>query len=139
MYTFGPNTAQKLALFIISQARQTSTSRYCHGNHHRACNYPSDTIAEIRYFGRVRLLRPKQNKVLYVNMEYMDLLPPTAPSLVFARETCTPYCPTRWYGAATSIIRGQRLNDAEVGCNKRMRAMTHTCLGPSTLAQIEHN
>ena len=24
-------------------------------------------------------------------MEYMDLLPPTAPSLVFARETCTPY------------------------------------------------
>ena len=25
-------------------------------------------------------------------MEYMDLLPPTAPSLVFARETCTPYC-----------------------------------------------
>ena len=28
-------------------------------------------------------------------MEYMDLLPPTAPSLVFARETCTPYCVTR--------------------------------------------
>ena len=24
-------------------------------------------------------------------MEYMDLLPPTAPSLVFARETCMPY------------------------------------------------
>ena len=24
-------------------------------------------------------------------MEYMDLLPPTAPSLVLARETCTPY------------------------------------------------
>ena len=24
-------------------------------------------------------------------MEYMDLLPPTAPSLVFARETCRPY------------------------------------------------
>ena len=24
-------------------------------------------------------------------MDYMDLLPPTAPSLVFARETCTPY------------------------------------------------
>ena len=23
-------------------------------------------------------------------MEYMDLLPPTAPSLVFARETCRP-------------------------------------------------
>ena len=25
-------------------------------------------------------------------MENMDLLPPTAPSLVFARETYTPYC-----------------------------------------------
>ena len=24
-------------------------------------------------------------------MEYMDLLPPTATSLVFARETCRPY------------------------------------------------
>ena len=48
-------------------------------------------MTEIRYFGTVRLLRPKQNKVLYVNMENMDLLPPTAPSLVFARETCTPY------------------------------------------------
>ena len=56
-----------------------------------ACNNPSYNITEIRYFGTVRLLRPKQNKVLYVNMEYMDLLPPTAPSLVFARETCTPY------------------------------------------------
>ena len=33
----------------------------------------------------------KQNKVLYVNMEYMNLLSPIAPSLVFARETCTPY------------------------------------------------
>ena len=33
----------------------------------------------------------KQNEVLYVNMENMDLLPPTAPSLVFARETYTPY------------------------------------------------
>ena len=57
-----------------------------------ACNNPSDNITEIRYFGTVRLLRPKQNKVLYVNMEYIDLLPPTAPSLVFAREICTPYC-----------------------------------------------
>ena len=57
-----------------------------------ACNNPSDNITEIRYFGTVRLLRPKQNKVLYVNMECMDLLPPTASSLVVARETCTPYC-----------------------------------------------
>ena len=45
-----------------------------------ACNNPSDNITEIRYFWTVRLLRPKQNKVLYVNMEYMDLLPPTAPA-----------------------------------------------------------
>ena len=29
-------------------------------------------------------------------MEYMDLLPPTAPSLVFARETCTPYRACKW-------------------------------------------
>ena len=29
-------------------------------------------------------------------MEYMDLLLPTAPSLVFARETCTPYF-SMWY------------------------------------------
>ena len=29
-------------------------------------------------------------------MEYMDLLPPIVPSLVFARETCTPYCNCQW-------------------------------------------
>ena len=33
----------------------------------------------------------KQNKVLYVNMENMDFLPPTALSLVFALETYTSY------------------------------------------------
>ena len=38
------------------------------------------------------------------------------------------YCPTRWYGAATPIIRGQVLNDAKVGCSKHMQAMIHTCL-----------
>ena len=55
-----------------------------------ACNNPSDNITEIRYLGTVKLLRPKtkQNKVLYVNMEYIDLLPPTAPILVLACETC---------------------------------------------------
>ena len=68
-----------------------------------ACNNPSDNITEIRYFGTVRLLRPKQNKVLCVNMEYMDLLPPTAPSLVFARETCTPYY-TNTSGRVTSNV-----------------------------------
>ena len=31
--------------------------------------------------------KQNQNKVLYVNMENMDFLPPTAPSLVFAHET----------------------------------------------------
>ena len=32
---------------------------------------------------------------MYVNMENMDLLPPTAPCLVFARETYTPYSTCR--------------------------------------------
>ena len=51
------------------------------------CNNPSDNITEIRYFGTVRLLRPKQNKFLYVNMEYMDLLspPPQLPPASFTR------------------------------------------------------
>ena len=57
-----------------------------------ACNNPSDNITEIRYLETVRLLQPKTNsKVLHVNMENMDFLPPTAPSLVQARETYTPY------------------------------------------------
>ena len=38
------------------------------------------------------------------------------------------YCPTRWYGAATPIIRGQVLTDAKVGCNKHMQAMIHACI-----------
>ena len=94
-------TARKLALFIISQDRQTQVLAAIamattiiidlSPAPAFACNNPSDNITEIRYFGTVRLLRPKQNKVLYVNMEYTDLLSPTAPSLVFARETCTPY------------------------------------------------
>ena len=33
---------------------------------------------------------------LYVNMENMDFLPPTAPSLVFAHETYTPYRACKW-------------------------------------------
>ena len=36
------------------------------------------------------------------------------------------YYPTRWYGAATPIIRGLLLNDAKVGCNKDMLATIHT-------------
>ena len=39
----------------------------------------------------VNYYNKKQNEILYVNMENMDFLPPTAPNLVFARETCTPY------------------------------------------------
>ena len=35
--------------------------------------------------------KQKQNKVIYFNMENMDFLPPTAPCLVFACETSTPY------------------------------------------------
>ena len=40
----------------------------------------------------------KQNKVLYVNMENMDFLPPSAPNLVFDRETYMAYFSrTQWY------------------------------------------
>ena len=57
-----------------------------------ACNNPSDSITEIVRLEPLDYYNQKQNEVLYVNMENMDLLPPTAPSLVFARETYTPYC-----------------------------------------------
>ena len=56
-----------------------------------ACNNPSDSITEIVRLEPFDYYNQKQNEVLYVNMENMDLLPPTAPSLVFARETYTPY------------------------------------------------
>ena len=56
-----------------------------------ACNNPSDSITEIVRLEPFDYYNQKQNEVLYVNMENMDLLPPTAPSLVFARETDTPY------------------------------------------------
>ena len=38
-------------------------------------------------------------------MEYMDLLPPTAPSLVFAREICTPY----WSGRLQNQAKRRRV------------------------------
>ena len=56
-----------------------------------ACNIPSENITEIASWEQSDYYDQKQNRVLYVNMEYMDLLPPTVPSLVFARETCAPY------------------------------------------------
>ena len=56
-----------------------------------ACNNPSDSIAEIVRLEQFDYYNQNQNEVLYVNMENMDFLPPTAPSLVFAREICTPY------------------------------------------------
>ena len=58
-----------------------------------ACNNPSDSITEIAILEQFDYYNQKQNEVLYVNMEDTDFLPPTAPSLVFARETCTPYRP----------------------------------------------
>ena len=58
-----------------------------------ACKNPSDSITEIV---RLDYYNQKQNEVLYVNMENMDLLPPTAPSLVFACETHRPYCCCGW-------------------------------------------
>ena len=54
-------------------------------------NNPSDSITEIVRLEQFDYYNQKQNKVLYINMENMDFLPPTAPSLVFARETCMPY------------------------------------------------
>ena len=52
-----------------------------------ACNNPSDSITKILRLEQFNYYNQKQNEVLYVNMENMDFLPPTAPSLVFARET----------------------------------------------------
>ena len=52
-----------------------------------ACSNPSDSITEIVRLEPFDYYNQNQNEVLYVNMENMDLLPPTAPSLVFACET----------------------------------------------------
>jgi len=43
--------------------------------------FPSVNITIKHYFGAVRLLQPKQNKVLYVNME--NILATKCPDLVF--------------------------------------------------------
>ena len=43
-------------------------------------------------------------------MEYMDLLPPTAPSLVFAHETCTPY----WLKLTSVAQWGIPLTDSDI-------------------------
>ena len=40
------------------------------------------------------------------------------------------YCPTRWYGAATLIIRDPVLNDAKDGCNTLKQAKINTCHAP---------
>ena len=56
-----------------------------------ACNNPSDSITEIIRLEQFDYYNQKQNEVIYVNMENMDVLPPTATSLVLTRETCTPY------------------------------------------------
>ena len=105
-------TVRKMALFIISQDRHTqvlaavamATTIIIDSNSWFpwslspakcstafACNNLSDCITEIVRLEQFDYYNQKQNEVLYVNMENMDLLPPTAPSLVFARETYTPY------------------------------------------------
>ena len=56
-----------------------------------ACNNPSDSLTEIVRLEQFDYYNQKQNEVLYVNMENMNFVPPIVPSLVFARETCTPY------------------------------------------------
>ena len=50
-----------------------------------ACNNPSDNITEIVRLEQFDYYNQKQNEVLYVNMEIMDFLPPTAPAS-FSRE-----------------------------------------------------
>ena len=60
-----------------------------------ACNNPSDNITEYAIWEQFDYYDQKQNRVLYVDMENMDLLPPTAPNFVFMRETYTPY----WIGS----------------------------------------
>jgi len=108
-----------MALFVISQDRQTqvlaavamATTIIIDYNSWfpsslspakcSACNNPSDSITEIVTLEQLDYHNQKQNEVLYVNMENLDLLPPTAPSLVFARETYTPY--TRWIASDNQI------------------------------------
>ena len=129
-------TARKLALFIISQDRQTqvlaaiamattiiidqnswfpwslSPAKFSTAS---ACNNPSDNITEICYFWTVRLLQPKQNKVLYVNMEYMDLLPPASFSrakfarlMTSSKVACTSMCHTDHWWRYTKSTRQLR-------------------------------
>ena len=121
-------TGRKMVLFIISQDRQTQVladdaMATNHNNRLKliifviivtptkcsiasAYNNHSDFITEIRYLEQFDYYNQKQNKVLYVNMENMDVMSPTAPSLVFAREIYTPY-------TASPIVS---LNRLSVGC-----------------------
>jgi len=90
---------QVVALFIISQDRQTrvlaavamTTTIIIDYNSWfpwslspakcstaSACNNPSDSITEIVRLEQLNYYNQKQNEVLYVNMENMDLLPPTS-------------------------------------------------------------
>ena len=50
-----------------------------------ACNNPSDNNLKYAIWEQFDYYNQKQNKVLYVNMEYMDFLPPT--SVLSARLT----------------------------------------------------
>ena len=88
-------TARKMALFVFNQDCQTQVQA---GDAMATtiitvstCNNPSDSITEIVRLEQFNYYNQKQNEVLYVNVEIMDVLPPTAPSLLFARETCMPY------------------------------------------------
>ena len=72
-----------------------------------ACNNPSDSITEIVRLEQFDYYNQNQNEVLYFNMENVDLLPPTAPSLVFARETYTPYNFTSLLYIGLGLPKGQ--------------------------------
>ena len=82
-----------------------------------ACNNPSDNIAEIRYFGTFRLLRPKQNKVLYINMEYMDLLPPASFSRARLARPMDNSVFSSWRSSLDGSTNSKRLASADYACS----------------------
>ena len=97
-----------------------------------ACNNPSDSITEIVRLEQFDYYNQKQNEVLYVNMENMDFLPPTAPSLAFARETYTPYVNGRRKRRVNITILEEMLSvKPNVSVLKNSSALvqcTHRCL-----------
>ena len=70
-----------------------------------ACTYSSENIAIWGCLGTSRLLQPTTKQALTINMEKMEFLPPSDPSLVFERETYMAY------PLQTAIASGSGLED----------------------------